>query len=846
MAILQQPVTSMSAGGFNKSIEASAHDMLLELFQSRQYSTPVKSTVREIASNCVDSIKERETAREILINKKPVTDFFEDIEGELFKDSKFDPDYYDFKWLSSDSSVYIRFIQSETQNYAEFEDFGVGLGKYRLEKYFSIGYSTKRLSKIPLGKFGLGAKAPLSVNSFYTMESRYNGQLFRFNIFNKDVQSIIPKFNLETGAENPFILLHGEPVYYETTDKLNGVKVTIPVKKHHFTEFDEGVKKQLMYFDNIKYTVKDEYNNLSVIPVHPTILYQDDYLVISDNKYFSRPHILINKVNYGFINFDELELQEARGNIGIKVSPEEVEVSPSRENLIWEEKTKKAVLQRFKDAQTAASNLVTATVSTEKDFIGWLNVVRTIISKWSRTASDQHTALHVLSNLVDADSLNLTFPLKYNPDEKSAHLVFKFSHKVFDELDIKVNSVTFVRATVKNKLVQKIERNSSIDVFENVYLVTTKVSNKKDKYLLSMFPSIVLIYLPAAFINTEYTGREHIFDNAVINTNHREMQRAVIEEILASKYVKIYEDVEVPADWKSTEEEEETIAVESLSKEEIEKADVSASLRRKISGNILLHRVAHASFYKEETAISTISTWNNEEIYWGTDNDAGLLHIVYEIMSEFSGNTFDNISPVRLFKLSNENSKYVRDFQHIQKFFAQNKNGCITMSNYLVQWNTARAIIPKMHLLNFMQGLEQIPELTDKYQDYLKVYDYVKPFINLDEFPPESISRITAHLDKVAQFQRIVHEGATKEEIAEIATQMWGSSQITDGCALNLDILRIFEELIDWSTSIRNLLNCCKILTSSSNRTEFDYCLSYDEGTLEELEAVLNYITIKT
>ena len=202
-----------------------------------------------------------------------------------------------------------------------------------------------------------------------------------------------------------------------------------------------------------------------------------------------------------------------------------------------------------------------------------------------------------------------------------------------------------------------------------------------------------------------------------------------------------------------------------------------------------------------------------------------------------------NTSPVRLLKLSADNSKYVRDFQHIQKFFAQNKNGCITMSNYLIRWNTSRLIIPRMHLLNFMQGFSQIPELEDKYADYELVFNFVAPYRTLDRFPEEHINKIISHLDKVAQFQKIVAEGASKEIIADIATQMWGSAEITDGCALDLKIIRIFEDLLDWSTSIRDLLNTSNVLSSSK---DFNYSIEFRKGTTTELEAILNYITLKT
>jgi hypothetical protein len=165
MAILEQG-TSQISGGFDKGIEEAGRDVMLDIFQKNQYQYPVKSTIREIVSNCVDSINEREVAKKILSGASVVSDFFEDREGDVYKDSKFVPEYYDPNWLSNDPTTYITYYEGATAERDSIciKDYGVGLGGRRLEKYFSLFFSTKRLSKLPLGKFGLNIPGPLSGN----------------------------------------------------------------------------------------------------------------------------------------------------------------------------------------------------------------------------------------------------------------------------------------------------------------------------------------------------------------------------------------------------------------------------------------------------------------------------------------------------------------------------------------------------------------------------------------------------------------------------------------------------------------------------------------------------------
>lgn len=703
------------------------------------------------------------------------------------------------------------------------------------------------------------------------MESRYNGQLYRFNIFNKQVQSAIPKFNFETNEENPHIEVNGETVYYEHTTLKNGVKVTVPMKKHHFTEFDDAVKKQLMYFENVVYTVVDEYKNKSVLPVRPTILFENDSLVISDNKYYSKPHILINNVNYGFINFDELELEQIYGNVGIKVRPEEVEVSPSREALIWEDKTKEAVLNRFKDAQNAASTLIAASIQDEKDFVAWVNKVYSITRQWTTDSNSSDVVLATLSKIVSSENLKFQFNHGHT---SSPSVVLK--KDFFKELDMKLTWISYTTKTVKGNVVKVIDRSETVWKFSHTVLVLgERASNRKDKYLLSLYENFTMVYLPERYrwLDPEVVPKtvEELFEGVEINTKFHTMQKTVLEYFFNSPSVTIYESIEVPKDWSENEEEEEVISIEDLTEEEQKASYISAESRRKLKGEILCHVVEFnqwldrysytmetASYFgKKAVPVVDINSWKNEEVYWGNQADSNTLKFVAYLLKPYQESketerNFNDATAVRLFKVAQDNVKYVKDFQHITKFFVQKRGTTITMSAHLIRWNTSRLIVSKMHLLNFMQGLGSIRQFDEKFAKYKTLVEYVSTYMDVTRttsatFFETAMQDMINHLDRVHQFQKLVADGATQEQISTIATEMWGSPTITDGCAVDIKILGIFEELLDWSSSIRSLLNTSKVLT---NRDEDSYNtngeLEYDTATDEELEAITDYIQLKT
>src|SRR5690606_17615993 len=178
----------------------------------------------------------------------------------------------------------------------------------------------------------LGAKAALSTADYYTVTTRHNGKEYQFNVYKYKVDSVIPRFDLQTGKENPsFVFNEGTDKvfkgYYRETSLPNGTEIQVEAKRHNRREYINAVLSQLLYFDNIEFKIVRENGWVEEVPVKAKVHYEDEDMILSDNNQFSKPHLVLNGVNYGYVNFLEMELEEKVGNIALKVRPEDVEVT---------------------------------------------------------------------------------------------------------------------------------------------------------------------------------------------------------------------------------------------------------------------------------------------------------------------------------------------------------------------------------------------------------------------------------------------------------------------------------------------------------------------------------------
>jgi hypothetical protein len=966
MAIHNQQEVS-AGGGVKKGIEASSMKMILDNLQKYQYQFPVASTVRELISNAVDSVAEREVARKILSGEGKIEDFYVEREGEEFQDSKFDASYYDLQWLSDKTSVNITYIvgTASERDKVIIVDEGVGLGGHRLEKYFSLGYSTKRLSKVLLGKFGIGGKAALSTGEqYYTVESRYNGRLYRFNVYSHTFDSLIPAMNIDTGQENQFILFNeGTPdeykVYWEPTMDKNGVKVIISAKKIHQKPYLNAVKSQLLYFNNVEFMLIE--NQLpQVIDFKANILYEDEYIILSDNQYWSQPHLLLNRVNYGYINFEELEMEPKKGNIGIKIAPEDVDINPSRESIIWSDMTKRMVMDRFAKVVEIASRFIQEELQ-EEDYVAWLRACYNISG---RGLQSDDTIVGRLAKIVDLSDVKPSFL----PEPK-----LKFSQtKVLNglyvrEVEVKKKVVANRRQFIVDRAERKTFSHGIINLPIFLMRKGERANNRKDKYLYQEYecPFLLVMEPLTTGLDLGAAGMSEETANALladINKEGRELLNLSWEYLTKSASVTWYEEVEVPEDFTGTDnaideedvvdpvlaaEKEKEERVRQAREEAIAKAQqarISAAERRKAQGKILIYtpRAVRVSSFigteaepqkvydwqKVEININEMNDWDAEEIYHaaGPEQDQ-LMHLAAMItrdpeprnsignpvrrtsliddhgvakislaawMAGFKKEKdavrklidqhhvkewdamncqhFYGTNQVMLVKTSIANTKYMGDFQSIYEFFSVIRNKTITMSNILIQWNTARIIKQKLPLMSFLWNFDTFnPEYAQLYkmlcdyvdQHYREVGDYKdKHFFGLDR---SAYKDLISHLDKVQQFQEFVATNPTEQEVSEMAKYMFGNGSLTDGQAVNPQMMKIMTAVMDFVQAVGPMLNYMPILTGGllpnteykkgdyreKNRIPMEFeqevkaflevkgVLNYNDQTLQEFETQL-------
>lgn len=860
--------------GMVKEIDEGAMSMLYDNLQRSQYQYPMKSTVRELVSNGIDSINEKNIALAILDGRAKVEDHYymggnAEMDETLtknsgvYKDSKFIPEYYDPAWLDLKNQG-VEVIYQERgpleRDLLIIKDSGVGLGGSRLEGYFKLGYSSKRLAKRPLGKYGLGSKVALSTGvKYYTVISRYNGEESHWNVYSANIESLTPPFEMGTGEQHvEHVTSKGYKYFTKRTAQLNGLEIQIDVKKHMKQEIINAVKNQLLYFPMVSLSVHYLTGDIQEIPVQAEILYEDDKIIISDNDQFSKPHILVNGISYGYIDFLELELEEKGGNIGIKVEPNEIEVVPSRESVVWNEITGETVRERFKGVVDIASKFVQDQLI-ETDFMKWLKLCSFALSGSTSGDDKRAKVLKTLSQVADISDLKPSFngdnTLKYSPNFKTL-----------------MPEVTVIRVT-KDEVIKggetlyKVTRTkiSNVSSLDNVpiFIKETKSSFRKDMYMLNVYPSGFITIQEAKFEDSwlasmealaaqrELERQAALAAGATLNLaevltgidNDRvtdEKSNKVLELIRASEGVISYETVEVPESFSTKEPTAEEEDNEETLVTKDNKVKVSAKDRRKLEGKVVAHtlRYQNPGFTNQKLELKTqdLDKMNDLEMYYSAQDYDKLLELA-ACISEPLGDEMDSSmsyvqrycrvwergSKVRLLKVAKSNERYFSEAaNHITFFYSRFNNGTITMSNILIKWNTARLVDKHLSKLAFLANYSSINREIAASFSKLRQY-HVDNFRNTGNIGDDIIQSLVGHLDKVTEMQLFIASNPSDTSgIAEMAVSLFpedtNAASITGAVGYDLEIYNELHALLDYAEPIHTMLNMIGTLQSPGSR----------------------------
>jgi len=268
------------------SLDLESAQVLMQMLSKNLYSDDIGSTVRECASNALDSHRRAGVDKPIVVSLRATKD-----------------NTYEFS----------------------VEDFGIGLDADDVKNIISkYGKSTKRNSATELGMMGLGFKAPLAYTSSFYFVCRKDGMERKYMMYEgEDVNTI-------------------DLLYEAPTDQPNGVKVIVPVKWRDTYDFKRKIKQQLAYFESVYFDVEDIRNDFSIT--------RHKYFQFSELASDSHMHICLDNVYYPIdfskLGISSISLPVGlRFSLTDGIFP-----TPNRESIRYTQEAKTIILKRLQEA----------------------------------------------------------------------------------------------------------------------------------------------------------------------------------------------------------------------------------------------------------------------------------------------------------------------------------------------------------------------------------------------------------------------------------------------------------------------------------------------------------------
>lgn len=274
------------------SIDERNINHIVTILSSNLYSYPMTSFLREIVSNAVDSHVEAKSNEPIIIQR-----------------------------TATDLSI---------------RDFGTGISPERFEEIFlNIGSSTKRESNDYIGSFGIGRFSSLAVADLVNITSFYEGKAYYY-VMNKDIDQ-----------------LHIDLLDILPTQEHNGVEVKIPL-----SNWDPKTLKCLAFINNlyVETEVSSEQFMVSAFNRRKVHTYKNFKLLDWLNDYTqNETEVLLGKIPYK-VDYNSLwdandSWHRSWANCFLYVYPQmeigQIDITPNRENLLYSERTKKALILAY-------------------------------------------------------------------------------------------------------------------------------------------------------------------------------------------------------------------------------------------------------------------------------------------------------------------------------------------------------------------------------------------------------------------------------------------------------------------------------------------------------------------
>lgn len=790
--------------GIKKEIEEGSLELIFNALQSDIYSSPMKSFIRETISNGLDSIIEKNVFRKIH-GGDPVDKYFlQRQDNALLKDSEYDPDYYNIDRLSLDDKVSVVYQEGMPRDKVTIIDRGVGLGGKRLKGYFKIGWSSKRNFITARGLYGLGSKSALATGvTYFTMTTVYDGYETSFMIYNRDYEPVTPESpdgKMEvwkvTMANDEVI---DKNIYWKKVgNEPNSCSISVEVKKHNKKTYVKAVKDQFQYFNGaVNLHIKnlhagDEFDSLNERPE-----YESEHLLIPKYSTYSSPHILVDGISYGLVNWSELELETRRGRIALKVSANDVDITQSRETLKWTDKTKNTILNAVRIAEDEAGEYVRMNILIEDD-----ENVFALNDAFNNTSSrgGSHNVTNTFSSFLAIHNIRPRYKFHLEGEKKPISAVL--GENLFEFLFYSYDFKRVYTVMDGKRLKLQTETVKSFYELSSMKLVYAKEGNlgpKLTSHLLDEFNVSSFIY-----VRENLTRQKSVLSLSKVG---REYSVHRVKDF-ALKLIKKYNDLFIDDyEWTYTEPEPDEIDDVVLEDNKVNQAKL-----RKMNKEILWYTYEFQAHYSEEVVFDRNKVVRKvdqlEEIFKHTE--------LVVVPSKFTKLGKMMVMIDHLFKnTTNFEAVFVSE-QNAETFM---KMGGMHITNYFRKLNPETGELMIGEKLVDLNTAWQFKKLKDKYLDFADCSEIISNLstINKDKYDTFSyhnarsikdvmlhstnndtalLTEILSYLDNLAEFQTVVGS-KDKDAIAKKALEVFDTDKIHNIYAYDKDYIDSVEEELE-------------------------------------------------
>jgi len=300
------------------SLDLDSAQVLMQMLSKNLYSDAIGSTIRECASNALDSHRRAGTTDPIIVSFK-------------------------------------RSNQTDTYEFA-VEDFGIGLDADDVVNIISkYGKSTKRDSNTELGMMGLGFKAPLAYSSSFYFVARKDGMERKYMMY-------------EGEDTNTIDLLYEKP-----TEERNGVKVIVPVSYYDRHNFKRKTQEQLAYFESVYFDVDA---SISGPITNDFVIVRTEHFQFSSMATSSYMHMCLDNVSYP-IDWEKLGIKSINLPIALRFSLSDgLFPTPNREAIRYTKEAKETILKKLEAVANVFMDKYNESITDGDDPVAVLNSYR--------------------------------------------------------------------------------------------------------------------------------------------------------------------------------------------------------------------------------------------------------------------------------------------------------------------------------------------------------------------------------------------------------------------------------------------------------------------------------------